>query len=282
MPELPEVETTLRGLIPALVGDTVSNVDIRTSGLRFPFPHDLSSKIKNRRVTSINRRAKYLLISLEGDLVLLSHLGMSGSMRVFTKGDKIPPIDKHDHVIFRTLRGTEVRFNDSRRFGALDLVSVKKLETHAFICNLGPEPLSESFNGAMLAARLFEKKTNIKTALLDQRTIAGLGNIYACEALYHANLSPRRGAYTIQGKRAERLASSIQRVLRAAIKAGGASLRDFRQSDGGLGYFQHQFAVYGRENELCPRCNVANHPQGCIKRIVQNGRSTFHCSQWQR
>jgi|TARA_Y100000590_G_scaffold467669_1_gene647389 formamidopyrimidine-DNA glycosylase len=282
MPELPEVETTRKGLIPALVGETFSKVDVRSSGLRFPFPRNLSSKIQNRRVISINRRAKYLLICLEGDLVLLIHLGMSGRMRVFIKGDKIPPIDKHDHLIFRTLCGTEVRFNDARRFGALDLVSAKKLNTHPLICDLGPEPLSESFNGTLLAERIIEKKTNIKAALLDQKTIAGIGNIYACEALYYANLSPRRAAYTIQGKRADRLASSIQGVLKAAIKAGGSSLRDFRQSDGGLGYFQHQFAVYGREGELCPRCKAANHNQGCVNRTVQNGRSTFYCSCWQR
>ena len=282
MPELPEVETTRQGLLAALQGQVLQSVEARVPALRFPLPADLATRLTGRQVTGIDRRAKYLLVSLEDSLVLLIHLGMSGRMRVFPAGAERPPPAKHDHVILRTDDGAEIRFNDARRFGTMDLLAADAVSSHPLLRDLGPEPLGNTFNGPALAAALRGRRTPIKAALLDQKTVAGLGNIYVCEALYYANLSPRRGAYTVQGARAERLAQAIKQVLRDAIAAGGSSLRDFRHTDGELGYFQTQFAVYGRESERCPRCAAEGKTAGCIRRFVQSGRSTFHCSRWQR
>ena len=282
MPELPEVETTRRGLLTALEGQVLQTVDVRVPALRFPLPVDMAARLTGRKVTGITRRAKYLQVALEDGQVLLVHLGMSGRLRVFPPGGELPPLEKHDHVIFRTAAGSEIRFNDTRRFGSMDLVTADTVDDHPLLRDLGPEPLGNEFNGPMLAARLRGRRTPIKAALLDQKNVAGLGNIYVCEALYHANLSPRRGAYTVQGARAELLVRTIRQVLEQAIAAGGSSLRDFRQADGELGYFQHQFAVYGRESEQCPRCAPGKNATGCIRRIVQSGRSTFYCSRWQR
>ena len=282
MPELPEVETTRQGLLLALKGQVLHTVEARVPALRFPLPTDMAARLAGRTVSGIDRRAKYLLITLDDGQVLLVHLGMSGRMRVFAAGDELPPLEKHDHVIFRTESGAEIRFNDTRRFGVMDLMAADEVESHPLLRDLGPEPLGNAFNGPILAAQLQGRKTPIKAALLDQKTVAGLGNIYVCEALYHANLSPRRGAYTVQGERAERLVQTIRQVLQQAIAAGGSSLRDFRHADGELGYFQHQFAVYGRESEHCPRCANDKNATGCIRRIVQSGRSTFYCSRWQR
>ena len=252
MPELPEVETTRQGLLVALEGRTLQTVEARVPALRFPLPADLAARLAGRVVTGIDRRAKYLLVHLEDGLVLLVHLGMSGRMRVFAADDERPPLEKHDHVIFRTDGGAEIRFNDTRRFGVMDLLASDEVDSHPLLRDLGPEPLGNAFNGPLLAAQLKGRKTPIKAALLDQKTVAGLGNIYVCEALYHANLSPRRGAYTVQGERAERLVQAIRQVLQRAIEAGGSSLRDFRHADGELGYFQSNFSVYGREGEACP------------------------------
>lgn len=282
MPELPEVETTRRGLLPALEGQVLQAVETRVPALRFPLPVDLVARLTGRKVIGIARRAKYLLVALEDSQVMLIHLGMSGRMRVFPAGSERPPLEKHDHVIFHTAGGSEIRFNDARRFGVIDLMAADEVAHHPMLRDLGPEPLGNAFDGPLLAAQLRGRRSPIKTALLDQKTVAGLGNIYVCEALYHANLSPRRGAYTVQGARAERLAEVIRRVLNEAIAAGGSSLRDFRHADGELGYFQKQFAVYGREGETCPRCAEAGRAAGCIRRIVQSGRSTFYCSRWQR
>ncbi len=282
MPELPEVETTRQGLLVALEGQVLQAVEARVPALRFPLPPGLAPQLTGRTVTGIERRAKYLLVTLDDGQVLLVHLGMSGRMRVFSSGHDRPPLEKHDHVVLHTGDGSEVRFNDARRFGAIDLMTADDVAGHPLLRNLGPEPLGNAFNGPALAANLKDRKTPIKAALLDQKTVAGLGNIYVCEALYHANLSPRRSAHTVQGARAERLARAIQAVLRDAIAAGGSSLRDFRHADGELGYFQKQFAVYGREHERCPRCAEAGEAAGCIRRIVQSGRSTFYCSRWQR
>ena len=282
MPELPEVETTRQGLLAALEGQVLQAVETRVPALRFPLPADLATRLAGRRVTGIDRRAKYLLVALEDGQVLLVHLGMSGRMRVFPAGADRPPPGKHDHVIFRTGGGAEIRFNDARRFGSMDLVAAGEVDRHPLLRDLGPEPLGNAFSGPVLAAQLRGRRTPIKAALLDQKTVAGLGNIYVCEALYHANLSPRRGAYTVQGARAEHLAQAIRQVLQQAIAAGGSSLRDFRHADGELGYFQHQFSVYGRESERCPRCAEEEKTTGCIRRIVQSGRSTFYCSRWQR
>ncbi len=282
MPELPEVETTRQGLLVALEGQVLQTVETRVPALRFPLPAELATRLTGRKVIGIDRRAKYLLIALEDSQVLLVHLGMSGRMRVFPAGVGRPPPEKHDHVIFHTNGGAEIRFNDARRFGVIDLMSADYVASHPLLRDLGPEPLGNAFVGPLLAAHLRGRRTPIKAALLDQKTVAGLGNIYVCEALYHANLSPRRGAYTVQGARAERLAQAIRHVLYDAIAAGGSSLRDFRHADGELGYFQTKFAVYGRESERCPRCAEERKAASCIRRIVQSGRSTFFCSRWQR
>ena len=282
MPELPEVETTRQGLLAALEGQVLQSVEARVPALRFPLPADLASRLTGRRVIGIDRRAKYMLVALEDGQVLLVHLGMSGRMRVFPCGADRPPPEKHDHVIFRIGDGSEIRFNDARRFGSMDLLAADAVASYPLLRDLGPEPLGNAFNGPALAASLRGRRTPIKAALLDQKTVAGLGNIYVCEALYYANLSPRRSAHTVQGARAERLAQAIRQVLHDAIAAGGSSLRDFRHADGELGYFQKQFAVYGRESECCPRCAEDGKTAGCIRRMVQSGRSTFYCSRWQR
>ena len=276
MPELPEVETVIRGLRPHLEGRRLTRVDQRCPALRFPFPKRFAKRLTGRRVERIARRAKYILIHLDDDQVLLCHLGMSGRMVVGRSEDN--GLEPHDHVIFMTDGGARIRFNDARRFGVMDLVEGARLEEHKLLRNLGPEPLGNSFNGPVLAAALKGRRTPIKAALLDQKVVAGLGNIYASEALFFAGLSPRRQAYTVQGARAERLAGAVRDVLTRAIAAGGSSLRDYVQANGELGYFQHQWAVYDREGERCPGCDCA----GAIRRLVQSNRSTFYCPRRQR
>ena len=278
MPELPEVETVVRGLRPSLEGHRLQQVEQRRAGLRFPFPDNFAQRLTGRRVERIQRRAKYMLLHLDDGQVLLCHLGMSGRMVIVERQDREsrPPLDRHDHVIFITDAGVEIRFNDARRFGVMDLVAADSLEDHPLLRALGPEPLGNDFNGPALAEALKGKRSPIKAALLDQRVVAGLGNIYACEALFFAGLSPRRQAYTVQGGRAEKLAGAVRSVLTRAIEAGGSSLRDYVQADGELGYFQHEWSVYGREDEPCITCGSA------IKRLVQSGRSTFYCSRCQR
>lgn len=283
MPELPEVETVVRGLRPKLEGRVLERVEQRRPDLRFPLPQDFAGRVTGRRVERILRRAKYMLIFLDDGQVLLCHLGMSGRMTIVEpparKGGKAgtrPPLDKHDHIVFTTEAGVEVRFNDARRFGIMDLLSEDALQAHPLLRDLGPEPLGNDFNGPALAAALKGRRSPIKAALLDQRVVAGLGNIYVCEALHAAGISPRRQAYTVQGGRAEKLAAAVRRVLTRAIQAGGSSLRDYVQADGELGYFQHEWTVYGREDEPCKACGAA------IKRLVQSGRSTFYCPRCQR
>jgi formamidopyrimidine-DNA glycosylase len=287
MPELPEVETVRRGLEAALAGRTIARVEVRRADLRRPLPPDFAARVAGRRVRGIGRRAKYLLISLDDDTVLLAHLGMSGRMVIEPPlGPAFPPPATltraahvtHAHVVFEVDDGTIVRFSDPRRFGLMDLVPAAELDAHPLLAHLGPEPVGNLFDGRMLAARLAGKHTPIKAALLDQRVVAGLGNIYVCESLYRARLSPRRLALTVQGGRAERLAEAIRAVLAEAIAAGGSSLRDHVMPSGELGYFQHAFEVYGREGEPCPGCTCG----GMVKRIVQSGRSTFYCAVRQR
>jgi formamidopyrimidine-DNA glycosylase len=229
-------------------------------------------------VERIQRRAKYMLLHLDDGQVLLCHLGMSGRMVIVerARNGRRPPLDRHDHVIFVTDAGTEIRFNDARRFGIMDLIAGDALEAHPLLRALGPEPLGNDFNGPALAAALKGKRTPIKAALLDQQVVAGLGNIYVCEALFFAGLSPRRLAYTVQGNRAEKLAAAVRQVLARAIEAGGSSLRDYVQANGELGYFQHEWAVYGREGEPCRRCGAP------VKRLAQSGRSTFYCARCQK
>ena len=276
MPELPEVETVIRGLRPHLEGRRLARVEQRCPALRFAFPERFAERLTGRRVERIERRAKYILIHLEGDEVLLCHLGMSGRMVVGQVDDGA--LERHDHVIFSTDRGARIRFNDARRFGVMDLIASESLAAHKLLRDLGPEPLGNSFNGPALADALNGRRTPIKTALLDQKVVAGLGNIYVSEALYFAGLSPRRQAFTVQGRRAERLARAVREVLTRAIAAGGSSLRDYVQASGELGYFQHEWAVYGREGERCPGCDCA----GAVRRLVQSNRSTFYCPHRQR
>ena len=276
MPELPEVETVRRGLAMALEGKRLSRVEVRRPDLRRPFPDRFAERLKGRRFRSFRRRAKYLLIGLDSGEDWLIHLGMSGRMLV---GQGWPnELDAHDHVVVGAEDGTVVRFNDARRFGVMDLIAAGETETHPLIAGIGPEPLDEAFDGAALAARLKGKAAPIKAALLDQRVVAGIGNIYASEALFRAGISPTRKSGTVQGERAGRLMAAVRAVLSEAIEAGGSSLRDHRQTSGELGYFQHSFKVYEREGERCPACRSKTG----IRRLVQSGRSTFYCAKCQR
>ncbi len=284
MPELPEVETVCRGLRPKLEGRRLTRVLQRRPDLRFPLPDGFVERLEGRRVSRIDRRAKYILMHLDSGEILLCHLGMSG--RMLLMNGETRPLDRHDHVVFFTEDGGEIRFNDARRFGVMDLVAPENLSRHRLLKDLGPEPLSNAFNGPELAARLKGRRSPIKAALLDQKVVAGLGNIYVSEALFFAGISPRRQAYTVQGARAERLAAAVRQVLNAAIAAGGSSLRDYVQADGELGYFQHHWAVYDRAGGPCPGCDCGaatpSSGNGGIRRIVQSNRATFYCPSRQR
>lgn len=275
MPELPEVETVRLGLAPVLEGRKLARVQARRKDLRRPLPRGFAKRLEGRTILRLARRAKYLLAFLDDGQVLLMHLGMSGRMAI---ADPSLPLDKHDHVVLTTDEGREIRFRDPRRFGMMDLVPATDLDSHPLLADLGPEPLEEAFDGPLLAARLAGSRSPLKTALLDQRRVAGLGNIYVCEALFRAGLSPTREAATVKGEKADRLAAAIRTVLSEAVAAGGTSLRDHRRADGDLGYFQNELAVYGREGEPCPGCTCR---EG-IRRIVQGGRSTFYCRKKQR
>lgn len=276
MPELPEVETVRRGLAPVLEGQRLERVQIRRADLRFPFPDGFGQRLTGRTVKSVGRRAKYLLIALDDETVLISHLGMSGSFRIYL--EDAPELDKHDHVVFVTSDGKEVRYNDPRRFGFMELTTTSELADHKMLHKIGPEPVFPGIDGKELAARLSGRAAPIKAALLDQSVIAGIGNIYACEALFNAGISPKRKAASIKGARAAKLATAIKEVLLKAIDAGGSSLKDHRQPSGELGYFQHEFHVYGRTGDPCPKCGDGV----TIKQMVQSGRSTFFCSRCQR
>ncbi len=280
MPELPEVETVRRGLAPVLEGRRIQRAVARRPDLRFPLPEDFGQRLTGRSIVSVSRRAKYLLFGLDDGTTLLAHLGMSGRFRIHE--NPIPALDKHDHVILLTDQEVEIRFNDPRRFGFLDIVDTGGLNIHPMLKALGPEPLSQDFNAAKLADVLGRRRAPIKAALLDQSVIAGLGNIYACEALFQAGVSPKRMASTVTGTRAKRLYRAIVDVLEKAIAAGGSSISDHRQPNGELGYFQHAFAVYGREGEACPGCDCNFSKTGGIRRLQQSGRSTFYCSKRQR
>ena len=293
MPELPEVETVRRGLQPAMEGSRIVKAETRRKDLRFPFQKDFIARLEGQTVTGLGRRAKYLMADLGSGDVLLMHLGMSGSFRVLggpgsdTPGQFHHPRGDdraHDHVVFHMSSGASVVFNDPRRFGYMKIIARNALEHEPLLKGLGPEPLGNEFDAAMLAHACASKKTSLKAALLDQRVVAGLGNIYVCEALYRSHLSPRRLAATLSTKKAEpteharRLVSSIHDVLNQAIKAGGSSLRDHRQTSGELGYFQHAFQVYDREGEKCQTAGCS----GIVRRFVQNGRATFWCPKCQK
>ena len=276
MPELPEVETIRRGLARRLEGRRLARVMVRRADLRLPLPERFAERLKGRRVERVGRRAKYILAELDDGNVLILHLGMSGRLVVASGAPHQP--GAHDHVLIESEEGTRLVYSDHRRFGLMTLCPKSALENHPLLEGLGPEPLDPSFDGAALLRRLKTKRTPIKAALIDQRVVAGVGNIYACEALFRAGLSPRRLASSVKGVRAERLAQAIKSVLEEAIAAGGSSLRDYVQSDGELGSFQHRFAVYGRAGKPCPGCDCRHG----IRRIVQSNRSTFYCAKRQR
>ena len=281
MPELPEVETVRRGLARAMEGRRIDGVRVARRDLRRPVPADFEARLTGRTVTAVGRRAKYLTIGLDDGGVLLAHLGMSGRMIVDTDGSGGPAPDrfaKHEHITFVLGNRTFVRFADPRRFGMVDWVAGDALAAHPLIAHLGPEPTGADFDGARLWNLLEGRRSPIKAALLDQRVVAGLGNIYACESLFDAAISPRRLADNVGPARAGRLARAIRETLASAIDAGGSSLRDHAAPDGELGYFQHRFKVYGREGEPCPGCDCG----AAIRRIVQSGRSTFYCAARQR
>jgi formamidopyrimidine-DNA glycosylase len=293
MPELPEVETVRRGLQPAMEGCRIVKAEARRKDLRFPFQKDFVARLTGQTVTGLGRRAKYLMADLGSGDVLLMHLGMSGSFRVVagentkTPGKFQHPRSEdraHDHVVFHMSSGASVIFNDPRRFGYMKIIARDALDEEPLLRGLGPEPLGNEFDAKMLAHACAGKKTSLKAALLDQRVVAGLGNIYVCEALFRAHLSPRRLAATLAAKNgdptdhAKRLVAAIHAVLNQAIKAGGSSLRDHRQTSGELGYFQHSFGVYDREGEKCQTAGCG----GTVRRFTQNGRSTFWCPKCQK
>jgi formamidopyrimidine-DNA glycosylase len=293
MPELPEVETVRRGLQPVMEGFRIVKMEVRRKDLRFPFQPDFVARLAGQTVTGLGRRAKYLMADLASGDVLLMHLGMSGSFRVVKDDDASAPGQfhhprgkdgAHDHVVFHMSSGAVIVFNDPRRFGYMKVIARGAIDDEPLLSGLGPEPLGNEFDASMLARSCANKKTSLKAALLDQRVVAGLGNIYVCEALFRAQLSPRRLAATLATKKAEptdhakRLVTAIHAVLNQAIKAGGSSLRDHRQTSGELGYFQHSFQVYDREGEKCQTAGCG----GIVKRFTQNGRSTFWCPKCQK
>ena len=286
MPELPEVETVRRGLEPVLAGARLARVEARRPDLRFPLPDGFVQRLTGARIERLERRAKYLLATLDRDETLVMHLGMSGRFEITGAGAAVrpgdfalaqPPDPKHAHIIFETEAGARVTFYDPRRFGYMDLIETAALAAHPWFAGLGPEPMGDDFNAAYLAAAFAGRRAPVKAALLDQRLIAGLGNIYVCEALHRAGLAPERAAGSIPRRKIETLVKVIRAVLGEAIEAGGSTLRDYASADGELGYFQHSFAVYGREGEPClkPGC------KGHVTRIVQSGRSTFACDRCQ-
>jgi len=286
LPELPEVETVRRGIAPAMEGRRIVLAELRRDGLRWPFPPGLAQRLTGARVLGLRRRSKYILADLDTAETLLLHLGMSGRVVVdgtrpgafhHDTGAETGRLVAHDHVVLTMEGGARITLNDPRRFGALDLMPTAAEAAHPLLAGLGPEPLGNAFHAGHLAAQFKGRRAPVKAALLDQRNVAGLGNIYVCETLYRARISPKRKAGAIAAARVAGLVPIIRQVLAEAIEAGGSSLRDYRQADGGLGYFQHDFKVYDREGAACvtPGCT------GTVRRIVQSGRSTWFCPQCQ-
>ena len=283
MPELPEVETVRRGLLPVMEGRLITNAAVNRPDLRWPFPVGMADRLTGKRVNTLRRRSKYILADLDSGETLIIHLGMSG--RLLISGALLgnfhhdhPNPAKHDHVVLDMESGARVTFNDARRFGSMDLIETDRAETHPLLANIGPEPFGNGFSGPYLVDRLKSRNTPIKSALLDQSIVAGLGNIYVCEVLFRARISPTRKAGQIASARVAGLVPIIRDVLAEAIEAGGSSLRDYRQTDGELGYFQHAFKVYGREGAPCVTPGCAS----TIARLVQSGRSSFHCPTCQK
>ena len=283
MPELPEVETVRRGLEPVMTDTVIESAQVNRPDLRWPLPVNMSERLTGQRVLGLRRRSKYILCDLEGGETLLIHLGMSGRMlisgaQVGAFAHSHPAPEKHDHVVLNMVGGARITFNDARRFGAMDLAQTSEVDSHKWLAGLGPEPLGNAFSEDHLVARLKGRKMPIKSALLDQKIVAGLGNIYVCETLYRAGIHPARQAGAISERRVRSMVPIIRQVLEEAIAAGGSSLRDFRQADGELGYFQHNFDVYGREGMTCKTQEC----QAEVRRIVQSGRSSFYCPTCQR
>ncbi|MDE3238003.1 MAG: bifunctional DNA-formamidopyrimidine glycosylase/DNA-(apurinic or apyrimidinic site) lyase [Paracoccaceae bacterium] len=283
MPELPEVETVRRGLEPVMTGRRILHAEVRRPDLRWPLPPKMAERLTGARVERLRRRSKYILADLSTGETLLVHLGMSGRMlisgaQVGTFHHPHPAPAKHDHVVLDMEGGARITFNDARRFGAMDLMPTERAEAHPLLAALGPEPFGNDFNESALVQRLKGRNTPIKAALLDQSVVAGLGNIYVCEVLHRAGIDPRRKAGQIAAARVASLVPIIRQVLQEAIDAGGSSLRDYRQTDGELGYFQHAFRVYDREGQPCLKDGCT----GTIRRIVQSGRSSYYCPKCQR
>ncbi|MEO0342768.1 MAG: bifunctional DNA-formamidopyrimidine glycosylase/DNA-(apurinic or apyrimidinic site) lyase [Pseudomonadota bacterium] len=283
MPELPEVETVKRGIAPVMEGFRIDRAEIRRPDLRWPFPNNMASRLQGRQVLSLRRRGKYILADLDKAEVMLIHLGMSGRILIggevagmFKNGKSELP--QHDHVQFQMSSGAILTFNDPRRFGAMDLYRLEEEDQHFLIKKMGPEPLSNAFQEDYLLECMSGRRVPMKAFLLDQKVVAGLGNIYVCEALWRAGLSPRRLAMNVPKKKVRSLVAIIRDVLLEAIEAGGSSLRDYRQADGALGYFQHNFAVYDQEGQPCRKSDCDGH----VSRIVQSGRSSFFCGTCQR
>lgn len=278
MPEMPEVETVRLGLVPVMEGRRIVAADIRRPDLRHPLPPDMAARLTGVRVDLLRRRAKYLLADLSSGETLLVHLGMSGRLLVSGVGEAVAAPARHDHVILDLEGGARVTFHDARRFGMMDLAPTATLEGHRLLAGLGPEPLGNLFNADYLAARLAGRRMPMKTALLDQRIVAGLGNIYVCEALHRAHVHPERAAGSLRQDEVAALVEAIRATLQAALGAGGSTLRDYRGAHGELGYFQHDFRVYGRAGDPCPTPGC----EGVIERLVQGGRSTWFCAMCQR
>jgi formamidopyrimidine-DNA glycosylase len=278
MPELPEVETVCRGLAETLIGKRIVKVEQHRPDLRAPMPKGLGSRLMGKRVMGVTRRAKYILIGFDGGEILMLHLGMSGRLLITSDAEGA---GKHDHLVFHFENNACLRFNDPRRFGLCDLARAEELPRHTWLKHLGVEPLGREMTPAWLRNKFKGKTTSIKTALMDQRQVVGIGNIYASEALFYAGISPKRLAGACSPKQLAKLAPAIRKVLKAAIAAGGSSLRDYRQTNGELGYFQHSFAVYGREGKACPGCACDPNKTGGIRRIAQSGRSSFYCPRKQ-
>lgn len=280
MPELPEVETVCRGLARSLEGQKISRVKLARKNLRIPFPPALV-KIKNATVKSIGRRAKYILVALDTGQTVIMHLGMSGRMTIKDKNETYTP-EKHDHMVIGMQNGTRVVFNDARRFGLVTLAKTAELEKHKLIRHLGPEPLDAVFNADYLAKKLKGRKTAVKITLMDQRIVVGVGNIYASEALFMAGINPGKKAGTLTATQTGKLVGAVRAVLKKAIAAGGSSLRDYVQTDGELGYFQHQWAVYGKDGEKCKGCTCDVKKTGGIRKFTQGQRSTYYCPRKQK
>lgn len=273
MPELPEVETVRRGMLPYLEGQTVARVRVNRPDLRIPFPPDLKERLEGAHFVTLRRRSKYILMDTDRDDTVLLHLGMSGRITLTGAKDERPAYGKHDHVVLETRRGDQMIFTDPRRFGMLTLYPTDTESDHALLRDIGPEPLGNSFNESDFVRALKGRRSPMKAVLLDQKTVAGLGNIYVAEALWRAGINPKRRADQLAKARAQSLVPIIRTVLEDAIASGGSTLRDYVGVSGELGYFQHKFDVYGREGEPCRRAGCG----GTVTRITQSGRSTFYC-----